>query len=180
MPALLQFCGSNRVCEFVRCLKPTQCYICLDRQRHRCYCWLFLNTALLHRWMSAGDGSSAGVCALPGAHRVPHVSRWAAVCLLLLNLRVRNCSSGERESMFYTCSCEKQFLIDGCICAARVTAIATTVYSITYALSCTTCTTVQYLRADVYAVYKKSMFSAGAAMVLKITVKQCGVHNNQQ
>ena len=41
-----------------------------------------LNTALLHGWMSAGDGSSAGVCAAPEAQRVPHVSRWAAVHLL--------------------------------------------------------------------------------------------------
>ena len=49
-------------------------------------CWLFviLTTALLHRWMAAGDGSSAGVCASPEAQRVPHVSRWAAVHVLLL------------------------------------------------------------------------------------------------
>ena len=38
--------------------------------------------ALLHRWMSAGDGSSAGVCASPEAQSVPHASRWAAVHLL--------------------------------------------------------------------------------------------------
>ena len=44
-----------------------------------------------------------------------------------------------------------------------------TVCSITYyALSCTTCTTVQlqYLRAGVYAVYK-GIFTTGAAMALK-------------
>ena len=51
---LLQFCGSNRVCEFVRCLKPTQCYIYLDRQRYPLLLLVILNTALLHRWMSAG------------------------------------------------------------------------------------------------------------------------------
>ena len=28
-------------CEFVCCLKPTQCHICFDRQRYLCYCWLF-------------------------------------------------------------------------------------------------------------------------------------------
>ena len=34
--------------------------------------------------MAAGDGSSAGVCALPEAHTVSHLFRWAAVPLLLL------------------------------------------------------------------------------------------------
>ena len=45
---------------------------------------VILNTALLHRWMSAGEGSSTGVCASPEAQRVPHVTRWAAVHYLLL------------------------------------------------------------------------------------------------
>ena len=45
---------------------------------------VILATALLHRWISAGNGSSAGVCASPEAQRVPHVSPWAAIHLLLL------------------------------------------------------------------------------------------------
>ena len=36
--------------------------------------------------MSAGEGSSAGVCASFEAQKVPHVSRWAAVHLLLFRL----------------------------------------------------------------------------------------------
>ena len=46
---------------------------------------VILNTVLLHRWMPAGDGSSTGVCASPEAQRGPHVSRWAAVHLLLFH-----------------------------------------------------------------------------------------------
>ena len=57
------------------------------QQYHCCYCWLFL-ILLLHWWMSAGDGSSAGVrvwvCASSEAHRVSHIPRWAAVPLFLL------------------------------------------------------------------------------------------------
>ena len=70
-------------CGFVRFLKPT--VSSLSRRAAVPSLLLgILNTALLHRWMSAGDGSSAGVCASPEAQRVQHVSRWAAVHLLLL------------------------------------------------------------------------------------------------
>ena len=53
---------------------------------------VILTTALLHRWMAVGTGSSAGICVSPEAQRVPHVSRWAAVyicdcCVFLIPLR---------------------------------------------------------------------------------------------
>ena len=44
----------------MRRLKPTECHIYLDGQQYLCYCWFF-QIQLRHRWMSAGDGSSAAV-----------------------------------------------------------------------------------------------------------------------
>ena len=71
-------------CGFVCCLKP---HTVLHISRWAAVPLLLLvmlTTALLHRWMAAGDGSFAGVCASSESQRVPHVSRWAAVHLLLL------------------------------------------------------------------------------------------------
>ena len=55
--------------------EATCCHIYFDGQRYLSYCWFSLTTASLHRWMTAGDGSSAGVFfASPEAQIVPHVS----------------------------------------------------------------------------------------------------------
>ena len=63
------------------CLKP---HTVLHISRWAAVPLLLLVAALLHRWMAAGVGSFAGVCASSEAQRVPYVSRWAAVHLLLL------------------------------------------------------------------------------------------------
>ena len=63
---------------------------------------VILNTALLHRWMSAGEGSSAGVCASPEAQRVPHVTRWAAVHYLLLLCFFHTIAAPVENTLLYT------------------------------------------------------------------------------
>ena len=72
--------------DFVRRLKPTESHMHLDGQQYLCYCWDFL-LPLRPRWMSACDGSTAGVrvsiCASLEAQRVSYVSRWAALSLFL-------------------------------------------------------------------------------------------------
>ena len=72
---------------FVRRLEPTECHMYRDGQQYLCYCCVVLSP-LRHRWMSAGGGSPPGIrvsiCVSPGARRVSHVSRRAAVLLILL------------------------------------------------------------------------------------------------
>ena len=58
-----------------------------------------LNTALLHEWISAGDGSSAEVCASPEAQRV---SRWAAAVNLLLLCFFNTIAAPVENILLYT------------------------------------------------------------------------------
>ena len=73
------YCSSAGARVWVCALPEADTVSCLSRSTSIPLLLLvILNTALLHRWMSAGDRSSAGVSASPEVQRVPHASRWAA------------------------------------------------------------------------------------------------------